>query len=113
MFRLFSTASYAQHHPDFGDGIAAFQIWLEAMDQPGMPLEIQKIHRILGQGNFVVAQSKGRFQNQHVAFYDLFRIDRDKSVEHWDVIQPIPDKSTWKHDNGKFGSQSVDGTHFF
>lgn len=60
-------------------------------------------HKILGEGNFVLSISEGIFLNEDVAFYDLFRIENGKIVEHWDVIENIPPRSEWKNDNGKFG----------
>jgi predicted SnoaL-like aldol condensation-catalyzing enzyme len=31
------------------------------------------------------------------AIVDIFRIENEKLVEHWDVVQPIPEKSVNKH----------------
>ena len=50
-----------------------------------MPLVYDKNHMILGQGNFVLTVSEGRFRNKHVSFYDLFRLENGKLVEHWDT----------------------------
>ena len=69
----------------------------------GLVLEYHKIHKILGEGNFVLTVSEGKFgKGDHVAYYDLFRIENGKIVEHWDVIEPILPKSDWKNNNGKF-----------
>src|SRR5258706_8853787 len=65
-------------------------------------LKIDKIHRVLGEGNFVLVVSEGHFGKDHDAFYDLFRIENSKIAEHWDVIEPIPAKENWKNNNGKF-----------
>ena len=55
---------------------------------------------IIAEGNFVSTASEGEFSGDHVAFYDLFRLDGDKIVEHWDVIQTISEESA--NDSGKF-----------
>jgi predicted SnoaL-like aldol condensation-catalyzing enzyme len=44
--------------------------------------------------------SEGTFGDTPTAYYDLFRLDDGKIVEHWDVIQEIP--AEMAHDNGKF-----------
>lgn len=67
-----------------------------------MPMIYKKNHKILGEGNFVLAVSEGIFMKKHVAFYDLFRIENSKVVEHWDTIEEIPKKEKWQNTNGKF-----------
>jgi predicted SnoaL-like aldol condensation-catalyzing enzyme len=32
----------------------------------------------------------------------LFRVENNRIAEHWDVIEAIPAKETWKNNNGKF-----------
>jgi predicted SnoaL-like aldol condensation-catalyzing enzyme len=46
--------------------------------------------------------SDGVFDGQPTAFYDLYRMDAGRQVEHWDVLEPIPPSSEWKNGNGKF-----------
>ena len=49
-----------------------------------------KIHKVLGEGNFVLTISEGEWNGKQQAFYDLLRFENGKAVEHWDVIQEIP-----------------------
>jgi predicted SnoaL-like aldol condensation-catalyzing enzyme len=60
------------------------------------------VHKVLGEGNFSLVLSEGFFLGQHVAFYDLYRLENDKILEHWDVIEEIPAPENWKNSNGKF-----------
>ncbi|MEM6831718.1 MAG: hypothetical protein AAF551_14505, partial [Bacteroidota bacterium] len=41
------------------------------------------------------------------AYYDLFRMENGKIVEHWDAITKIEDQSTWAHNNGKWGDDAL------
>jgi predicted SnoaL-like aldol condensation-catalyzing enzyme len=43
----------------------------------------------LGEGDFVLSVSEGQFLGENVAFYDLFRVEDGKIVEHWDTIEEI------------------------
>lgn len=97
-----STEQYIQHNPKVGDGLDALGKALEAMAKAGTPMVYTENHMILGEGNFVLAVSEGQFRGKHVAYYDLFRIDGGKIVEHWDVIEEIPPKKKWMNNNGKF-----------
>ena len=98
-----STETYHQHNPAVGDGLAALGTALEEMAKAGTPMVYEKTHLIIGEGNFVLSVSEGQFLGNHVSFYDLFRIEDGKVVEHWDTIEEIPERSEWKNDNGKFG----------
>jgi predicted SnoaL-like aldol condensation-catalyzing enzyme len=63
-----------------------------------------KIHKVLGEGNFVLTVSEGQWNGKPQVFYDLFRVANGKVVEHWDVIQEIPTEGL-ANDNGMFGFQ--------
>ena len=67
-----------------------------------MPMKYEKNHILLGEGSFVLSVSEGLFMNKHVSFYDLFRIEDGKIVEHWDTIEEILPKDKWQNTNGKF-----------
>lgn len=98
----FDGDTYIQHNTNIGDGLSGLGQALEAMAQQGVTMVYTANHMILGEGNFVLAVSEGDFGGQHVAFYDLFRLDNGKIAEHWDVIEPIPPQDQWKNQNGKF-----------
>ncbi|MEM6345403.1 MAG: hypothetical protein AAF927_16035 [Bacteroidota bacterium] len=94
---------YLQHNPAFADGIEGFGKAMKYLAENDMVMEYDKLHLIIGEGNFVLAVSEGKFgKGEHTAFYDLFRIEKHQIVEHWDVISKIPPQAEWKNDNGKF-----------
>ncbi|PWJ39181.1 nuclear transport factor 2 family protein [Sediminitomix flava] len=97
-----STTQYHQHNPHVKDGLKGLGEALSAMAEARTPMTYEKNHFILGEGNFVLSASEGIFMKKYVAFYDLFRIEGGKIVEHWDTIEEIPAKSNWKNQNGKF-----------
>lgn len=94
---------YLQHNSAVADGLDGLSAALKYFAENGMVMEYHKIHKVLGEGNFVLTMSEGKFgKGEHVAFYDLFRLENGQVVEHWDVIEPIPAQSEWKNNNGKF-----------
>ncbi len=65
-------------------------------------MEYQTNHRVLGEGNFILSVTEGENRGEHTSFYDLFRADEGKIVEHWDTTEKVPPRSDWKNENGKF-----------
>lgn len=78
------------------------KVYDKELPDAAMPMTYAKPNLILGEGNFVLTQSEGIFMKKNVAFYDLFRVQNGRVVEHWDTIEEIPAKENWKNDNGKF-----------
>lgn len=102
MGQYFDGDKYIQHNTQVPDGLSGLGQAMEAMAKQGIYMVYEENHRILGQGNFVLAVSEGTFGGQKVAYYDLFRVENGKIAEHWDVIENIPNEEEWKNNNGKF-----------
>jgi predicted SnoaL-like aldol condensation-catalyzing enzyme len=93
---------YIQHNPQIADGLSGLGAAIKAMADAGVAMKYDRIHRVLGEGNFVLVASEGTFGERHSSFYDLFRVENGKIAEHWDTIEAIPPREEWKNDNGKF-----------
>ncbi|WP_460943955.1 nuclear transport factor 2 family protein [Spirosoma daeguense] len=65
-------------------------------------MKYDKIHYVLGEGNFILALSEGTSGGKETSFYDLFRVENGKIAEHWDTIETIPAKADWKTTTGNF-----------
>ncbi|WP_308555871.1 nuclear transport factor 2 family protein [uncultured Lactobacillus sp.] len=98
----FDGDNYIQHNTGIADGLSGLSAALEEMGKQGIQMVYTKVYQVLAQGNFVLAMSEGTFADKPTAYYDLFRIEDGKIAEHWDIMATIPDKSTWKNENGKF-----------
>ena len=91
--------SYREHNPNLSDGLAALS---GALVEGKGTRRYETIHRLLAEGNFVLSVCEGYRGDEHVSYYDLFRIADGKIVEHWDTVDPVPPRSEWVNDNGKF-----------
>lgn len=98
----FDGDDYIQHNPQVADKLSGLGAALQAMAKQGITMKYDKIQKVFGEGNFVLVLSEGEFAGKHSAFFDLFRVEKGKIAEHWDVIQTIPPKEEWKNSNGKF-----------
>lgn len=99
----FEGDNYIQHNPQIPDKLSGLGGALAAMAKKGITLKYDRIHTVLGEGNFVLVVSEGHLGGRHSSFYDLFRVQSGKIAEHWDTIEPIPPQAEWKNNNGKFG----------
>lgn len=89
---------YVEHNPDDAGALGALLTPAAARPRP----EYTTLHRVLGEGSFCLAISEGHVDGSHSAFYDLFRLEDGRIVEHWDVVETIPPRDQWQNDNGKF-----------
>ncbi|WP_455250123.1 nuclear transport factor 2 family protein [Porphyromonas sp.] len=99
----FDGDQYIQHNPAIADGLSGLGAALEAMAKQGVAMVYSRVHKILGEGNFVLAISEGSFAGKAVTFYDLFCVEGGKIVEHWDVVEPVLPADQHQNQNGKFG----------
>ncbi|MFJ2286151.1 nuclear transport factor 2 family protein [Pseudomonas iridis] len=101
--KYISPDKYIQHNPNGMDGRATF------IDGFAKYVEKSKyqavIKRIIAEGEMVVVHSHGfsdpdDSKDRGEASVDIFRVENGKIVEHWDVIQPVPETS--KNSNTMF-----------
>ncbi|PCE63795.1 nuclear transport factor 2 family protein [Sediminicola luteus] len=80
-----------QHQVGLDDGPVDFMTFIQSIRQ-------LQVHRIIGEGNFVLTQCSGLLKGSPYVFYDHFRLAHGKIVEHWQVKQAIPNQMA--HANG-------------
>lgn len=97
-----SAEQYDQHNPGVKDGLSGVVEAVQYLTSQNNMFKYSKIHKVLGEGNFVLTVSEGEWSGKKQAFYDLFRVKAGKLVEHWDVIQVIPTEGL-ANQNGMFG----------
>ncbi|MDO5616626.1 MAG: nuclear transport factor 2 family protein [Cruoricaptor ignavus] len=98
----FDGDNYIQHNPNIPDQLSGLGATLESLAKQGVFMKYDTIHKVLGEGNFVLVVSEGHFGKDHIAFYDLFRVENGKIAEHWDVLETMKPESEHKNNNGKF-----------
>ena len=92
-FRLYGGPSYTQHTPVIEDGqqgLVKFVDWL----RDHRPTARATIKRVFADGDYVLLHVHwiGLSDSERgEAVVDIFRLEKGKVVEHWDVIQPIPE----------------------
>jgi predicted SnoaL-like aldol condensation-catalyzing enzyme len=95
-------ARYVQHDPRIGDGKEGLEAFVRSLRERFPELRAE-VKRIIAEGNLVMAHVHGvREPGQRgLAIVDIFALEDGKIVEHWDVMQPLPDEEP-ANANGMF-----------
>ncbi|MCA1414350.1 MULTISPECIES: nuclear transport factor 2 family protein [Bradyrhizobium] len=83
---------YVQHNPNAPDGPEGFRKFIGFLREK-FPNSHSEIKRSFVDGDFVIlhVHSVGEPGSRGRAIVDIFKLENGKIVEHWDVVQPIPD----------------------
>jgi predicted SnoaL-like aldol condensation-catalyzing enzyme len=90
---------YTQHNPQAGDGPEAFIGFVNWYRGEFPQLKVD-IKRTIAERDLVATHGLIRTspEDRGTAVVDIFRLEDGKIVEHWDVLQPVPEESA--NDNG-------------
>ena len=83
---------YVQHNPNAADGPEGFKKFIGFLREK-FPNSHSEIKRSFVDGDYVIlhvhaVREPGTRGN---AIVDIFKLENGKIVEHWDVVQPIPE----------------------
>lgn len=92
-FERYAAPDYRQHNPDAQDGREGAIAYLEAEMARGSGVTVK---RVMSEGDFVVLHLHMTFTDgsPDQSIVDVFRVENDKIVEHWDVHRDIPEICT-------------------
>jgi predicted SnoaL-like aldol condensation-catalyzing enzyme len=100
-FETWVDPGYIQHNPLAETGRDAAIKFLEPFFASHPDIHYT-IARVIADGNLVAVHSHGVFTagERGLAIVDILRVEGCKVMEHWDVVQPVPEKSA--NTNGMF-----------
>jgi len=92
---------YTQHNPNAADGPEGLKAFLQFLKEK-FPASRSEIKRAFGDGDHVMLHVHAVREpgTRGSAIIDIFKLENGKIVEHWDVVQPIPEKAA--NSNGMF-----------
>ena len=103
-FMCWRHPAYIQHNPNAPTGRDATVAMLAAAvrNNPELTHDVKRV--IYGDADLVAVHHHFRRTKDEGgwAVVDILRIDNGYIVEHWDVMQPVPDPAASKNANGMF-----------
>jgi predicted SnoaL-like aldol condensation-catalyzing enzyme len=99
----FIGSRYVQHNPAAVDGVEGIKAHVENLKK-NFPLNHGEIKRVIAEGDLVALHIHVKRSPDVLGFavVDIFRIENGKVVEHWDVVQRIPEPKDVKNSNTMF-----------
>ena len=99
--RKYMGPRYVQHNPTAPDGIDGFKKFIDFL-RDKYPQSHSDIKQTFADGDYIILHVHATREpnTPGAAIVDIFKLEHGKIVEHWDVIQPVPEKSA--NDNGMF-----------
>jgi predicted SnoaL-like aldol condensation-catalyzing enzyme len=99
--RKYMGPRYTQHNPTAPDGPDGFKKFIDFLREK-YPQSHSDIKQAFADGDYVIlhVHAVREPNTRGSAIVDIFKLENGKIVEHWDVIQPVPDKSA--NSNGMF-----------
>jgi predicted SnoaL-like aldol condensation-catalyzing enzyme len=93
-FKLYSVPEYKQHNPYAATGAQPAINFLGPYMKQN-PQSKGEIKRVIAEGDLVAIHNHvtGGPTDRGRAVVDIFRLENGKVVEHWDVVQDVPEKS--------------------
>ena len=85
---------YIQHNPMGADNLDGIKNFVEFLREKA-PKYHTEFKRVFADGDYVIihAHAKMNPEDRGFAVMDIFKVEDGKVVEHWDVVQAIPEKA--------------------
>jgi predicted SnoaL-like aldol condensation-catalyzing enzyme len=92
---------YTQHNPTAPDGPEGLKGYIAFLKEK-FPQSRSEHKRVLAEGDYVMVHDHAVREpgSRGLAIFNLYKLENGKVVEHWDVIQPVPE--TAQNNNGMF-----------
>ncbi|MCP2329080.1 putative SnoaL-like aldol condensation-catalyzing enzyme [Hamadaea flava] len=85
---------FVEHSPGNPSGRDAFIAYIATAPVAGAKLDLK---RVIAEDDLVVLHYRMSTPDEDLAVVDIWRLADGKIVEHWDVVQPVPDDAEIPH----------------
>ena len=95
--------AYIQHNPSVADGPEGLKAFIQFLKDQ-YPHAHSEVKQVITDGDYVIlhVHSVRTPGTAGDIVGDIFRLENGKVVEHWDAVQPVPEKPSPKNHNQAF-----------
>lgn len=94
------SADFKQHNPTIADGPAGVKALLQMLISQGVKKQKIEFGHVIAEGDTVCLHSSYEMAGKQWRLIDIYRMQNDKFVEHWDAMIEWPDVRA--NDNSMF-----------
>lgn len=88
----FISKDFIQHNPTIADGPEGVKALIQMLASQGVNKQEIIFKHVFAEKNIVFLHSRYEMGGKEWRFIDIYRVDNDKFVEHWDAMMAVPDE---------------------
>lgn len=87
----YMSKDFIQHNPTIADGPQGVKALVQMLVTKGTPKQQIEFKHVIAEGDIVFLHSRYEMAEREWRFIDIYRIENNKLVEHWDAMMQMPD----------------------
>ena len=88
----YMSKDFIQHNPAIADGPEGVKALVQTLVSQGLPKQKISFKHIVAEGDIVFLHSRYEMAGKEWRFIDIYRVENNKLVEHWDAMMQMPDE---------------------
>jgi predicted SnoaL-like aldol condensation-catalyzing enzyme len=88
----YMSKDFIQHNPTIADGPEGVKALVQTLVSQGLPKQKISFKHIVAEGDIVFLHSRYEMAGKQWRFIDIYRVENNKLVEHWDAMMQMPDE---------------------
>ncbi len=88
----YMSKDFIQHNPTIADCPEGVKALVQMLSSQGVSKQKIEFKHVIAKGDIVVLHSRYEMAGKEWRFIDIYRVENNKLVEHWDAMMQMPDK---------------------
>ncbi len=88
----YMSKDFIQHNPTIADGPEGVKALVQMLISQGVSKQKISFKHIVAEGGIVFLHTRYEMAGKEWRFIDIYRVENNKLVEHWDAMMPMPDE---------------------